>query len=98
MVSTLKSDLSLKRQLAAAPPQNPVQGLYDLEAEDKALLKITEEFIRHEREGIKQYQDLLKVSKGYHHGLFGLLCSFMIRDTRKHVDILRFLRARLKRG
>jgi hypothetical protein len=90
MVSTLKADLTWTRQ------QDTIQGLHELESEDPKLLAITEDFVQLERDGIREYQNLIKASKGYYHGLFTLLCGSMIRDSEKHVAILEFLRDKLK--
>lgn len=90
MASSLKGDLNWTRQ------QEAIQGLYELESQAKELLNVTEDFIRFEREGIKEHQNLSKTSKRYHRGLFSLLCKSMIYDSKKHLEILQFLRAQLK--
>lgn len=90
MVSTLKGGLTWSR------PEDAISGFYDLEEGTDELLKLTEDFIGLEREGIKEYKKLIKASKHYYRGLFGLLLQSMIRDSEKHVEILEFLRQRLK--
>ena len=55
------------------------------------MREATEEFIRVEREGIRDYKNLLKESSGYYHGLFKVLLESMIRDSEKHVELLEFL-------
>ena len=60
------------------------------------LRGVTEEFIRLEKEGIKDYKTLLKESSGYYHGLFKVLLDSMIRDSEKHVELLEFLKENLK--
>jgi rubrerythrin len=62
----------------------------------RKLLVMTDEFIKLEKEGIRQYQDLVKESAGYYHGLFKILLDSMIRDSEKHIELLEFLRERLK--
>lgn len=89
MVSTLKGDLTWTTQKDAIP------GLYELGDEKAELLKLTEDFIRLEREGIKEYKKLIKQSKGYYRNLFVLLFQGMIHDSEKHKEILEFLRQRL---
>lgn len=96
IVSTLRHDLSPRGQLSQ--PDEPVQGLYELKSEGEDLLRMTEDFIRVEREGIKEHQKLLRASRRYHQGLFSMLCKAMIYDSKKHVEILEFLRAKLKRA
>ncbi|MFQ5903320.1 MAG: ferritin family protein [Candidatus Binatia bacterium] len=90
MVSTLKGGLTWTK------PEGAISGLADLEGEKDELLKITEDFIKLEKGGIKEYRRLIKRSKGYYQGLFVLLIQSMIRDSEKHVEILEFLRQRLK--
>jgi rubrerythrin len=90
MASTLKGDLYWTQSGDA------IRGLYDLKDEKGSLLKLTEEFIRVEKEGVEQYRKLIKESKGYYRDLFVLLFRSMIRDSEKHVEILDFLRSRLK--
>ncbi|MCH7914674.1 MAG: hypothetical protein IH856_16850, partial [Deltaproteobacteria bacterium] len=68
------------------------------EKENKELLKVTADFIKHEKEGIKDYKKLMKSSKGYYYGVFVLLLQSIIRDSEKHVEILEFLRRRLEKG
>lgn len=94
MASTLKGDLTWTKQ------EDAFQGFGDLdeEKESKELLKLASDFIRHEKEGIKQYRKLIKSSKGYYYGVFVLILQTIIRDSEKHVEILEFLRHRIKKG
>lgn len=88
MLSTLRGSLTWTR------PEDAIQGLGDLK--DGDLLTLTEEFIGLEKEGVKEYKKLIGESKGYYKDLFVLLFQTMIRDSEKHVEILEFLRKRLK--
>ena len=90
MASTLKSDLDWTNR------DDAIRGLYDLKADKEKLLSLTEDFIQVEKEGIREYRSLIKESKGYYRDLFGLLFRSMIRDSEKHIEILEFLRNRLK--
>lgn len=90
MTATLRGDLNWTR------PPDAINGLYDLKADKARLLALTEAFITVEKEGINEYRALIKESKGYYRDLFGLLFHSMIRDSEKHVEILDFLRERLK--
>jgi rubrerythrin len=49
-----------------------------------------------ERDGIGEYERLAKTTKGFHQGLFGVLCRTMIQDSLKHIDILDFLKQKLR--
>lgn len=88
MLSTLKGSLTWSR------PKDAIHGMSDLK--DGELLKLTEEFIRLEKEGVTEYKKLIKDSKGYYKDLFVLLFQSMIRDSEKHIEILEFLRRKLK--
>ncbi len=90
MVSTLKGDLNWTR------PDDAIRGLYDLGEDKEKLLKLTEDFIRVEKQGITEYKKLIKESKGYYRDLFVLLFQSMVYDSEKHVKILEFLRQRLR--
>ena len=90
MTSTLRGDLNWAR------PEEGLRGLYDLHVDKARLLDLTEDFITIEKEGINEYRALIKESRGYYRDLFVLLFRSMIRDSEKHVEILEFLRNRLK--
>jgi rubrerythrin len=90
MLSTLKGDLLWSR------PQEAIRGLSELRVGHRELLKLTEEFIQLEKKGIRTYRKLMKESESYYYGLFAMLFAMMIRDSEKHVEILKFLKNRLK--
>jgi bacterioferritin (cytochrome b1) len=90
MLSTLKGDLLWTR------PKDAIQGLTALGDGHGELLKLTEDFIELEKSGIQSYKKLVKESKGFYHGLFAMLFETMIRDSEKHVEMLEFLRDRLR--
>lgn len=90
MVSTLKGSLTWTK------PEGSLEGGMDLPGTNKRLMTLTEEFIELEKTGIKEYKNLLKEATDYYHGLFKILLNSMIRDSEKHVELLEFLRQRLK--
>jgi hypothetical protein len=90
MAATLKGDLAWTNR------DDAIHGVYDLKAEKENLLDVTEDFIAIEKEGINEYRALIHESKGYYRDLFVLLFRSMIRDSEKHIEILEFLRKRLK--
>ena len=90
MAATLKGSLNWTK------PAGSLEGDRDSAAANRKLLAVTDEFIKLEREGIKEYKSLLKATEDYYHGLFKILISAMIRDSEKHVELLEFLRERLK--
>jgi rubrerythrin len=92
MASTLKGDLTWTK------PEAAIRGLADLRQEQGELLKLTEDFIELEKKGMKEYKKLIKASEGYYGGLFVLLLKSMIHDSEKHVEILEFLRRRLRKA
>ncbi len=90
ITSTLRRDLTWRKQ------ENAIDGLYDLRAEKDELLKLTGDFIRLEKHGVREYKSLMHVAKGYYGGLFALLFQIMLRDSEKHIAMLEYLRGRLK--
>jgi bacterioferritin (cytochrome b1) len=87
---------TLKGSLTWTKPGGSLEGEPDSAAVNRKLVGATEEFIKLEREGIKEFKSLLKASEDYYHGLFKILISAMIRDSEKHVELLEFLHERLK--
>ena len=90
MVSTLKGSLTWTR-----PPDSLASG-GDHSAMNDELRDVTDQFLRLEKEGIREYKTLIKESSGYYHGLFKVLLDGMIRDSEKHVELLEFLKESLK--
>ncbi len=90
MAATLKGSLNWTK------PAGTLEGDSDTDTTNRKLLSITEDFIKLEREGIKEYKVLIKASEDYYHGLFKILIGTMIRDSEKHVELLEFLREKLK--
>ncbi len=90
MVSTLKGSLTWTR------PPDSLEGGSELPTTNGKLREVTDEFIRLETDGIREYKTLIKESSGYYHGLFKVLLDGMIRDSEKHVELLQFLKQSLK--
>lgn len=90
MASTLKGSLTWSK------PEGSLEIGADVPANNGKLLAVTEEFINLEKDGVKEYKILVKESTDYYHGLFKVLLNSMIRDSEKHIELLEFLRARLK--
>jgi len=90
MTSTLKGSLTWTRW------QNAMDGLYNLGEKKEEILKVTEDFMRAEKKEILEYRKLMRATKRYYLGLFTLFLAAMIHDSEKHVEILEFLRQKLK--
>lgn len=90
MIATLKGSLTWTK------PEGSLESAGETSDSEGPLLRITDEFIRLEKEGIKEYKMLEKESADYYHGLFEILLSSIIRDSEKHVELLEFLRDRVK--
>jgi len=88
--------LTLKGSLNWSKPPGSLEGDGEQGNDTERLLAITDGFIDLEKEGIREYKILLKESVDYYHGLFTILLQSMIRDSEKHVELLEFLRERLK--
>lgn len=89
MVSTLKGSLNWSRPAASLAGASDPGGI------NGRLREATEEFIRLEKDGIREYKALMKESTGYYHGVFKILLDSMVRDSEKHVELLEFLKANL---
>jgi bacterioferritin (cytochrome b1) len=90
MVSTLKGTLTRTK------PAGSLEGGSDETTVGRQLLAMTDELIALEKSGIKEYKVLLKQSEDYYNGLFKILLNSMIRDSEKHVELLEFIRQRVK--
>ena len=90
MVATLKGSLTWTK------PADSLEGSGDLGNISGRLRAATDDFIRLEKDGIREYKTLVKESSGYYHGLFKILLDSMIRDSEKHVELLEFLKETLK--
>jgi len=90
MVVTLKGSLNWTK------PAGSLEGGGDVAGINGRLRAATEEFIRIEKEGIREYKRLLEESSGYYHGLFKVLIESMVRDSEKHVELLEFLKENLE--
>lgn len=90
MTSTLEGSLTWTHL------QNAIEGLYNLGKEKDEILKLTEDFLRVEKKEIGEYRKLMRATKRYYRGLFALFLAAMIHDSEKHVEILEFLRKKLK--
>jgi bacterioferritin (cytochrome b1) len=90
MASTLKGSVTWTRL------ENAIEGLYNLGEQKDEILKVTEDFMQAEKKEIVEYRKLMRASKTYYQGLFTLFLSAMIHDSEKHVEILEFLRNKLK--
>jgi rubrerythrin len=87
---------TLRGSLLWTKPRGSLEGAADDTAMRARLLDATEEFIRLEKEGIKDYKRLAEESTGYYHGLFKLLLDSMLRDSEKHIQLLEYLRGSLE--
>lgn len=87
---------TLKGSLTWTKTPGSLEGVGDLATMNGTLRDVTDDFIRLEKDGIREYQSLVKESSGYYHGLFKTLLNSMIRDSEKHVELLEFLRESLK--
>lgn len=90
MVSTLKGSLTWTK------PAGSLEGGPDEAATNRDLVAMTDQFIELEKSGIREYKVLLKESADYYQGLFKILLNSMIRDSEKHVELLEFIRQRIK--
>jgi len=90
MVATLKGSLTWTK------PADSLEGGGEVAGVNQRLRAATEEMIRIEKEGIKDYKILVEQSSGYYHGLFKILLDSMMRDSEKHVELLEFLKEQIR--
>jgi rubrerythrin len=90
MISKLKDELAWTRSTGLA------RRARESGERAKRLLLSVESFLAAERKAIEDYERLKKESRGLYRDTFALLYTTMIHDSHKHVDILNFLRAKLK--
>jgi hypothetical protein len=75
------------------------QPLPDIHASGEVrqnLLRQTERFLRIEEDGDRQLAELHAQVKDMHSGLLQLMVEIMRADTHKHVQILKYIKARLE--
>ena len=89
MIATLQGSLTWTK------PVDSLEG-EELASLNGKLHAVTEDFIRLEKDGIQEYKTLAKEISVYYHGLFKILLDSMIRDSEKHVQLLEFLKDKLK--
>jgi rubrerythrin len=87
---------TLKGSLTWTKPLGSLEGGGDRSSPNGELRQATDELLRLEKDGIREYKILAKESSGYYNGLFKVLLDAMIRDSEKHVELLEFLRENLK--
>lgn len=91
IVSGLKDELAWTRaETVAAKPPEPDKRAGELSKTIDRLLAV-------ERDGIGEYEKLVKTTEGFHQDLFGMLCRTMIHDSLKHIGILDFIKSTLRK-
>ena len=92
---TARMIAKLKDELTWRPSAVP-GGTSDNAEKTRRLLAAVESFLAAERKAMASYARLKKESRGLYRDMFALLYTTMIHDSHKHVEILKFLRAKLK--
>jgi hypothetical protein len=85
----------LKDELAWTSSEKRVTKPADQERRATEFLETVERLLAVERDGIGEYEKLIKKTKGFHQDLFAMLCRSMIHDSLKHIGILDFLKLKL---
>lgn len=86
----------LQNDLAWTSSKKGVVKSAEQDKQAKDFLEIVERLLAVERDGIGEYEKLVKTTEGFRQGLFGMLCKSMIHDSLKHLDILDFLKLKLR--
>lgn len=93
ITTTLNDDIVGRRSDGRIPKFQPMTD------EDLEKLKaLTEEFIKSEKDGIKEYQALKKSCRDMYDGLLELLIETIIHDSKKHLMILGFIEKKLEQS
>lgn len=77
-------------------PDDGTSEAAGLGEEKGEILKLAEDFIKVEKEGIREYKKLKSGQQEVPAGFFVVLIQAMMRDSEKHVEISDYLRQRLK--
>ena len=96
IISDEEKHRAVTGSLTWTKPEGSLESTRELSKTYDRLRAITEEFIELEKEGIRESKRLIKESRGYYHGVFKILLDSMMRDSEKHIELLKFLRANLK--
>lgn len=90
---------SIRAMAELGDPNGPIPTLHGLSAERERILATTEKFLRVEREDARE---LRRLRRRLRHVEKTSLLPFVVRlmqdDTRKHIRILKFLRAKVRHG
>jgi rubrerythrin len=93
IATTLKDGIIGRRSEGGIPKFEPMTD------DDVEKLKaLTKEFIKSEKDGIKEYQALMKSCDDMYDGLLELLIQTIIHDSRKHMMILDFIKKKLEQS
>ena len=65
--------------------------------EREQLVMLVDKFLQVEEQGIKEFKTLLSDTEDLYEGVFSLLLRALIRDSEKHLMLLKFLRNFLKK-
>lgn len=93
ITTTLKDGIIGRRSDGGIPKFQPMT-----DADREKLKALTNDFIKAEKDGIKEYQALMKSCDGLYDGLLVLLIQTIIHDSRKHMMILDFIEKKLQQS
>jgi rubrerythrin len=74
----------------------PLPDIHPAREQRENLLRQTEQFLQIEEDGDRQLAGLRAQVKNLHAGLLQLMVDIMRTDTRKHIQILKYIKARLE--
>ena len=84
---------TLERSVFWRDPPMALEVFSGKDAGQEELLALIAKFSRVERDGIKEYEGLLRDVTDYYEGLFSLILKMLIKDSEKHLMLLGFLEA-----
>ena len=93
LVAAMAEDV--RRSLNWSEGEQPLPRVEASPASAPELLSQTERFLKIERDNLDDLKDLKHIVRDLNSGLLELIVEGMEDDTRKHVEILKYIRKRL---
>ncbi|MCD6663281.1 MAG: hypothetical protein LT082_07760 [Comamonas sp.] len=88
----LKADLSFR---STEPNSEPMETIGNIDIPQ--MIRLTEKFLREERDGIKKMQGILSQAEPFYDGLLVMILKMLVKDSEKHILMLEFLRTKLQK-
>lgn len=91
ILGRLDADLNLRNR---AEPRSHLAAIDKIDL--KPLIALTGRFLDEERKGIEKTRDLMRTANEFYDGLLAMLLGTIVKDSEKHMVMLKFLRKQLR--